>query len=498
MRQDDINDEIRIMEIAPELPHETKNQYGETVPNFLGCLQKYLGKQNEHLAISERWKNKTNNDYIRNYYRARILKYIDLTKPISDFTDEDIDDLMDMIGAETGIENKPSVIPRCRQLFWAVYEAGFTHGDYDDQLFWKRRGLVADERESEDSIEGKRRRRQLSRKSLEIKEETRLFKRLCSVDPKTEDGRTYGVMLMFFLGLRNNEAAGASFDNIIQVPGKEFHALSIIKTTVENTNKLKIGGKTYNAARILPLFPFLRDMLFERLKAITGKNDVDEAMLIAGTWPIACRGTTFESRCTRDDISAKARSLFKELGILDKQQYTYTEAALAEIMREKLRELEIEEKNVTAYLLRRGTATHLYCLGMAPSQIQYFIGHEVEDQNELRNYFTNPDRLEILFNILRKHPFCSLDKGVVSTTTLTLKARRKTFVRITADEPGQTIILRNSTPEKLTVIKSDAYEKYRQCIDISSMTDKIYLKTMKAIEEEDQENSCEGHTSDTL
>ena len=107
MAQDKIDDQsiTRITEIAPDLPGETRNQYGETVLNFLGCLRKYLGKKDESMAISRNWNNKTNNTYIENYYKARILKYIDLKKPISDFTEEEVDNLISLIENSPGEEN---------------------------------------------------------------------------------------------------------------------------------------------------------------------------------------------------------------------------------------------------------------------------------------------------------------------------------------------------------------------------------------------------------
>ena len=477
MAQDKIDDQsiTRITEIAPDLPGETRNQYGETVLNFLGCLRKYLGKKDESMAISRNWNNKTNNTYIENYYKARILKYIDLKKPISDFTEEEVDNLISLIENSPGEENNTSIGLKCRQLFWDVYEAGFKHGEYEDQLFWDKRGLVTDEDEKA-SLENKRRLRQRSRKSLEIKEEISLFNHLISIDPKNEAGQTYGVLLMFFLGLRNNEAAGASFENVVQIPGKDFHALFVIKTTVGDTNELKIGGKTYNAARILPLVPLLRDMLFDRLKAITGKDDINEAMTIGGSYPIACRGKDYTLRCTRNDISSAAKKLFIEHDILKKDQYSYTEAALSEIMSDKLREYDIVEKNVTAYLLRRGTATHLYCLGMSPSQIQFFIGHDVEDQNELRNYFTNPDRLEDIYRLLLKHPFCTLAKKTATKALFTMKAKSKTYVRITADEPNQALTLKKNSPEGIKVTVSSSHEN-KKLIDISKKTDEVYLST---------------------
>lgn len=50
---------------------------------------------------------------------------------------------------------------------------------------------------------------------------------------------------------------------------------------------------------------------------------------------------------------------------------------------------DIDEKEVTTYLFRRNFATILYGLGLPLSDIQYYLGHDVEDTDTARNHYTN-------------------------------------------------------------------------------------------------------------
>ena len=55
-------------------------------------------------------------------------------------------------------------------------------------------------------------------------------------------------------------------------------------------------------------------------------------------------------------------------------------------MEEGIEKLEVSESSVTAYLLRRNFATHLKILGLDHSDIQYLLGHCIDDP-----YVNRPD-----------------------------------------------------------------------------------------------------------
>ena len=447
--------------------------------NFVGCLREFIDVGEN--SVDSTWVSESTFEANILTYENTILDLIDLQLPIAEYTDDDVEDLIrrikDKYAEKTQKTYKESTIDGFRRLFWYVYRAGFMHDRFPDSLFWKERGKIAEDQKETDSD---RKERQLKRKSFSVDEEITLvndyFK---SINPETADGQSYGVLLMLALSLRNNEAAGLSFENIKEIPGYGFYCAYIIKTTDGDSNELKPGGKTYNAARILPLFDFLVEMIHERLKAVTGADTIEDAMKIGGKWPIACRGNNPEVRCTRNDITDKARELFS--GLL-KGEDKFREASLADL-RDKLNAAGIEEKNLTAYLMRRNGATHLYALGLSPSQVQYYIGHEVEDPNELRNYFTNPDRLLQIYEILKRHPLHILfGKREPADEEIIIKKGTTSYVRIVADEPNQDITLTVEGLQKnMSIVKSDASitEGFRKNIDISRYTDKEYTRLLQ-------------------
>lgn len=70
--------------------------------------------------------------------------------------------------------------------------------------------------------------------------------------------------------------------------------------------------------------------------------------------------------------------------------------------------MQIEEKEPTTYLFRRNCATHLYQLGFAPSEIQYWMGHEIEDPFTKRSFFADPDQIYALKERWSRHPVLAL------------------------------------------------------------------------------------------
>ena len=87
---------------------------------------------------------------------------------------------------------------------------------------------------------------------------------------------------------------------------------------------------------------------------------------------------------------------------------TYIDAELQRAANEKQ-----FEKDPSAYLFRRNFGTHLFILGLSEAEIQYVVGHDIEDLYETRNEFVNEERhLEIkqkmeqrpIFNAIRTIP----------------------------------------------------------------------------------------------
>ena len=120
------------------------------------------------------------------------------------------------------------------------------------------------------SIE-KRKRRLAKPRSLGIPGEIELFKWILSLDNKNINKADIGIILMFFLGLRNNEAAGRTFGDIREIQGTKHHCMYVLTSTVGASRELKVGGKTRNAFRVVPLYDFLYDLLMQRRDYVIAK-----------------------------------------------------------------------------------------------------------------------------------------------------------------------------------------------------------------------------------
>ena len=446
--------------------------------NFLDCLRKYLGKEVpkcpvESRTISWNWSTIVFNNYINNIYEKRIIPNINLSKPLSDFTQDDIQIMLEKIERKETKETK-SILSTCERLFNQVYVVCVMRKEFENKL-----GLhIPYERETKsEESEQKIKKRRLSRKSLDLDEEIALATYFKNLDLKKASGEDLGVLLMLCLGLRNNEAAGLSFNNITQIADKNFYVAFVLKSTVGDTNVIKAGGKTSNMPRVLPLFPFLFEILEKRKVAIINTG-IAEAEV--NEYPIACVGTDYKKRCTRDDITNRARFLFKEVT-------NNKEKDALDDLKSKLEKYDIEEKDSTAYLLRRNTATHLYALGLTPGQIQYYIGHEIENDNDLRSFYVSPDRLEDLYKILLNHPLNVLFDKPQDDIKITIDPNSSCYIRIVGSEPGQSIHVRANklnSQQSLKVVQSSAsLDNFDRYINIRKKTDEVYMSLKKAKED---------------
>lgn len=225
-----------------------------------------------------------------------------------------------------------------------------------------------------------------------------------------ENGKAVALLLMCGLGLRCAEACGATFGNIheAKVKGVVFHYLSVVHTTEVGSNQMKLGGKTSNAVRYIPMPDALYDILMQlrdkrcqTLKRRGGEYEVDQLTL-------ACRGDDPLKPCSTADISTAGKELFCRIGIRNSEQSALKlsmlqEAAAArDISAEE--EFSLIEKDVTTYIFRRNFATHLVKLGLEETEQEYLIGHKLENELPTRIQYANHDMLYDLKQKLDQRP----------------------------------------------------------------------------------------------
>lgn len=128
---------------------------------------------------------------------------------------------------------------------------------------------------------------------------------------------------------------------------------------------------------------------------------------------------------------------------------TYIDAELQRAANEKQ-----FEKDPSAYLFRRNFGTHLFILGLSEAEIQYVVGHDIEDLYETRNEFVNEERLlEIkqkmelrpIFNAIRTIPTIVTEStphavSINSHNAYHFEATGKTIlIHLEAEEPSDSI-----------------------------------------------------------
>lgn len=453
---------------------------------FAGILNKYFSTLDKY---SREWNDNTAESYL-NDYNNRILPIIEnlfgLEKPIASFTEEEFEKILNTLSLQ--YHYRDSTIQHYRFLLWVVYRAGFEHGHYVDSIFW---GELSDASEL-DTEEHKAAAMTRIRKSFTIEEEIKLIRWFQNLKPDTATGEDIGLAIMLFQGLRNNETCGLSFQSIRTLPSPmNIPVVDVFQTTKRDSNELKIGGKTRNAPRVLPLFEPLYHFLLERkdyLSKVPVTSDLSQL-------PIVCKGNDFTVRANTHDLTRAGHLLFERVGI-DKRELGLLQQILFD---PELQATQIEEKDVTPYLFRRNVGTHLYQLGFASAEIQYWMGHDIEDAMLTRNTFSDDEILAKLAEKYRQHPayiFFETDRehapqvlsGPCPMGRLSYDAcfRFDPFpgdilVHATATEPGDTMTvdIQSEAPFKTTMRESYVPTEFPTSANISQLVKNAFRKELE-------------------
>ena len=334
---------------------------------FCGTLEEF------YKVIARFWKDTTRKKYDRDYNNV-ILPHIDNhnTKIISSYTKEDCEEMLRRI-QEDGYDNKGV---KCEYSDSHAANAG-----YCDRFLWGTKFELNFGRETI----AVRSKTQIKR-SLSIDQEKALISILME-SPKV-NGKRIALLLMFALGLRDGEACGLDFGEIYELPYYSGCYVAVIKqSTIPNTSILQSSGKTWNTGRRIPIPGRVAAFLLERKAIVTEIIEKNGLEVDINRIPVAAACALYDDsaeigkRLKADDVTEEAKKVFRQAGIASEVL-----ATLEIEMEEENARLEISESNVTAYLLRRNFATHLKILGVDYPDIQYLLGHCIDDP-----YINRPD-----------------------------------------------------------------------------------------------------------
>lgn len=154
-----------------------------------------------------------------------------------------------------------------------------------------------------------------------------------------------------------------------------------------------------------------------------------------------------------------------------------------------------DRKDPTAYLFRRNFGTHLHILGLSEPEIEYVIGHDIDDPYETRNEFINEEKLFVIKQKMERRPLVNSDLS--QTVHIDVGERlplqhtahmqipvdsAETEMHITANEPTDNIKVRlSSHPQNMRIqlncrhytVKASEYDRF---VDTQQQYRKVYTK----------------------
>lgn len=357
--------------------------------------------------LSKRWNSKTQRSYAVIYNNV-ILPYFS-EKPLSYYDDPSyFDNTIEQIrtngtrrsqrkGEKESQAYSESTLRQFRYLMrWAVKIAS-EHGICLD-ILWGA-GYVKDERE--EPLADERKNRAALWRSITPCMEIYIADLLLT-DPY-QIGYEMALLLMWVFGLRNKEACGVTFGDILPIPEHpDKYRLAIHMSTINETHNVKSGGKTKNMYRYLPIPKLVYDFLMERKSYIGSLIESGKVILpkLNGIesiedLPIACDGKKYAIHCSSRQVTNAGRQLFKKIGMPEDLFCSMSQFTV---------ENHNSEDEPTAYVFRRHYATTMKILGYTTEQMQYSMGHQIHSQKVKRSFFSNPDMMNEMYDKMSRRP----------------------------------------------------------------------------------------------
>ena len=354
---------------------------------FCGALEECYN------SCAKNWKQESTRSQYDRDYNDKILPALKEhdCKSIDEYTIEDFEDAIETItkrgqgkAGDLFVPYAPATLQHFRHLIEVVVTAAADR-QFCNHVLWGSCFSLESDFTEQDAL----RERVLLKKSLTPSQEFQIAEELLT--DEAQFGQNMGLLLMFALGLRNGEACGANYGDLKPMGlAPESTVLWVYKSTKAGKRELQSSGKTRNSDRIIPVPEEVERFLLRRrsyLKESLKRDGIPADDEIIDQLPIACVQNNFTVRCSAAQLTAAGRELFRKIGMRE-YQLAYTEGELNHASDENPL-----EKDPTAYLFRRNFGTHLHILGLTESEIEYVVGHDIEDLYETRNEFVNEEKL---------------------------------------------------------------------------------------------------------
>lgn len=448
-------------------------------PTFAGVLEANFYKRNDfNYYISQNWTTtRTIEDAIEDYCNSILPRIRDRDKPLDAYEEKDFLDLLEELKKGKGFDEKRE--NRLRFLIWRVYLAAIENiPGFVPRFRWDKdeKGLNSFKEDYSDSSDEVVRIMMMP-KSFTVEQELKILRAFRAEDITTMDGVRLGLFLMFFLGARNEEACGLSWDDIVSPFPERPEKKAIVIHTSFKGGVLRTTLKRKNSYRILPLIPFLMQKLETRRKHIMGiLGEVSGDKI-----PVACIGDDYRKRVRPEDLTAYGRKFIREeIGEPSKI------SAISEMISMlESQNVQIGEKEPTSYLMRRAFGTHLRNIGFEAEEIEFLMGHFIENETVKRYHMAATDSLQRIFDMFEAHPFNAFFCGKPTesqsqdNSPVSNLIRKRRFV-IEANEPCDPIEI--EIPEDASgveIVCSTTVSKYGNAVDISGIINPKYQADSK-------------------
>lgn len=479
---------------------------------FFGVLSEYYDE------IAKHWAPETRESYGRDY-EDFILDHFE-EQPLSYYTESDyFEHVIDQIrngGTRRSKEDKfsESVINHFRFLIRRVVSVG-AENNVCANVLWGTKFQDRDDGEKKTSAEADEQQRLRTQRSIMPQQMCKILSHIF-MDVQ-QHGVKIALLLMCIFGLRNKEACGVWFEDIMEIPGHLECYVLVVHSSMDGRKRFrKTGGKTDNMYRMIPIPKIVHDYLMLRKQYVAEKLEELYAQKAGNTkrynidrLPIACNGDKWWEGCTSSQVTVAGRDLFRLIN------YCEEEYRLAEDESGFDDSGFPNQKAPTAYLFRREFCTSLYAMGLNPEEIQYLMGHKINNPEYSRRYFRNHDILSLLYEKICRRPLNVIsdlqdEPIIVTDTNLKINNVSEQEIRIPFDgnrwrvravcnQLSDVVTLTICPPEhaKVSVVceQQVSYAKGAITVDIIRTYRKMYrtaikrelMKQKKAVADSDQE-----------
>lgn len=426
-------------------------------PTFFGILNKYFDQIGKKYRLSPG----TMLAYAKEYER-HILPKLN-ARPLESYTAEEFEQVLaDIYSNGTGCAR--STLQHYRQLIARVVEAAVQEEGMKDPLW----GVTFAEITTPKQVE-KQERRMLPKSLTPIQQ--------CAIGEEIYthadcSGEMRGLMLTFETGTRLKESAGASIGDYQKpTPKRNVACLAIHTTTVNQGHSRHDKPKTGNGYRIGVIGPRATEVIRNKIEKIRHTIDSGEIILDPNSTtpmfeaiPIANSTKSLLIPCASPQLTQKFRHVLRDAGYADDDYLAAQRIAESEEFAEAEKRVTpgdlgfAQEKDPTAYILRRQFCTDTHIVGCTAEERQYAMGHKIENPAVDRRDFRNDDMLHSLADKLNKRPATNKDvllpkETIMDGQSLINKDFHNESIRIPAKK-GK-LIIRITSYEPLTPVTAE-------------------------------------------